>query len=385
MTTSTAIINTAIVNTLAAFETRYPLATRFFTHVLENHQLAHAYILKGQNQHDMVAFALKIAKIINCESRDKSQNAVTACGECQPCRWIENNSHPEVRTISRLLYPTEESPEEGPLAQELSRKSRRGSTSTVIAKTKVLVEQMNRLIQELAYTAHGASRVVIFVDIDEITYPEGVTEAEQALFASSNQLFQCPVPYEWLLRLKGSKKRLTLRPVTEAVLDGVATNRILKTLEEPPAGTLFFFITDDESQLIETIVSRCQMIPFPLTRETTQSETTQGNFDRELSQKVLQWVQETENNPDCFASAQRFSTLFQGPEPGPTSGLTLMQILVLMQQVLRQEAVEILPSDIQFFRRNKFRQSAIQDALSSIQASVTPENTVLQLVMQLQG
>ncbi|MBY0450959.1 MAG: hypothetical protein K2X01_10080 [Cyanobacteria bacterium] len=236
---------------------------------------------------------------------------------------------------------------------------------------------MNRLIHELAYTAHGASRVVIFVDIDEITYPEGVSETEQAVFVSPNQFsVACPVPYEWTLRLKGSKKRLSLRPVTASVLDGLATNRILKTLEEPPAGTLFFFIAEDESQLLETIVSRCQLIPFPSTKDADGKENLSNALDTGFSQKARQWVQETENNPDCFASVQRFMSLFQAPE----SGQSLPQILVLMQQALHEE-----PTDIQSLRRNKRRQNALQDALSALQASVTPENTVLQLVMQLQG
>ena len=47
-----------------------------------------------------------------------------------------------------------------------------------------------------------------------------------------------------------------------------AQNCLLKTLEEPPAGTLFFLLTDTPSALLPTIVSRCRTVHFyPLTQE----------------------------------------------------------------------------------------------------------------------
>lgn len=39
-------------------------------------------------------------------------------------------------------------------------------------------------------------------------------------------------------------------------------NRMLKILEEPPAGVVFILITDQPARLLPTIVSRCIMIPF---------------------------------------------------------------------------------------------------------------------------
>lgn len=41
-----------------------------------------------------------------------------------------------------------------------------------------------------------------------------------------------------------------------------AQNCLLKTLEEPPQGTVFFLITDQPAALLATIVSRCRMVRF---------------------------------------------------------------------------------------------------------------------------
>lgn len=39
-------------------------------------------------------------------------------------------------------------------------------------------------------------------------------------------------------------------------------NSLLKTLEEPPPSTVFILTTDESSELLPTIVSRCQVVPF---------------------------------------------------------------------------------------------------------------------------
>lgn len=41
-----------------------------------------------------------------------------------------------------------------------------------------------------------------------------------------------------------------------------ATNSILKTLEEPPANTVFILTGDEAGDILPTILSRCQIIPF---------------------------------------------------------------------------------------------------------------------------
>ncbi len=52
------------------------------------------------------------------------------------------------------------------------------------------------------------------------------------------------------------------------LMNPAAANAFLKTLEEPPEGTLFILITSEQSRLLPTIVSRCQTVRFsPLTKE----------------------------------------------------------------------------------------------------------------------
>ena len=44
---------------------------------------------------------------------------------------------------------------------------------------------------------------------------------------------------------------------------GKEGNKLLKLIEEPPADTLFILVAENESQVLSTIVSRCQLIKIP--------------------------------------------------------------------------------------------------------------------------
>jgi DNA polymerase III subunit delta' len=51
-------------------------------------------------------------------------------------------------------------------------------------------------------------------------------------------------------------------------MDGISSNTLLKTLEEPPKSTYFFLLSSRIDTLLPTIVSRCVKIPFfPLSEE----------------------------------------------------------------------------------------------------------------------
>jgi len=53
---------------------------------------------------------------------------------------------------------------------------------------------------------------------------------------------------------------------------GAEGNKLLKLIEEPPPNTLFILVAENETLLLPTIVSRCQMIKIPML-ETTDIET----------------------------------------------------------------------------------------------------------------
>jgi DNA polymerase III, delta subunit len=213
------------VGDVAWLTQRQPLATRFFQAALAQGKLVHAYVLKGPDLTSQYGMALWIAQIINCMNPPKG-SAEQACGQCRNCRWIADNAHPAITTLTRLTYEAE--------------KDKR------TAKKNIGTEQLNQLQAGLAKTSADV-RVVIFADAEELpaSHPSAT-----------------PAPAEWRNLPGNEAKSLHLRPLTHAVFNDKAVNQFLKTLEEPHPNTVFFFLTDSEASLLPTIVSRCQVVPF---------------------------------------------------------------------------------------------------------------------------
>lgn len=71
--------------------------------------------------------------------------------------------------------------------------------------------------------------------------------------------------------------RIVIVNPTEAMNRSTA-NSLLKTLEEPSAGTLFLMVSNEPMRLLATIRSRCQMVPVPVppTRVAAKILTEEG-------------------------------------------------------------------------------------------------------------
>jgi DNA polymerase-3 subunit delta' len=59
----------------------------------------------------------------------------------------------------------------------------------------------------------------------------------------------------------GSRRAIIINPADD--LEKSAANALLKSLEEPPAGTFFLLITHRPARLLPTIRSRCRTLRFP--------------------------------------------------------------------------------------------------------------------------
>ena len=120
---------------------------------------------------------------------------------CLNCNWIRNNSHPAVLTYSKVdNKPSDDD-----------------------SKTMFSISQARMIKNNLAVTSEY-HRVLIFCDKNSDGKPEGLNYTN---FSTD------------------------------------AANALLKTFEEPPVNTTFFFLTKDISDMISTVVSRSQCFFVP--------------------------------------------------------------------------------------------------------------------------
>lgn len=63
-------------------------------------------------------------------------------------------------------------------------------------------------------------------------------------------------------------------------MNNSASNKLLKLIEEPPKNTVLLLITENEDQLLKTILSRCQILRFLPLPEAVISEALQSKFTK---------------------------------------------------------------------------------------------------------
>ena len=70
-------------------------------------------------------------------------------------------------------------------------------------------------------------------------------------------------------------------------MNTAAANKLLKLLEEPPDKTIFILIAEDETQIIQTIRSRCQILRFPpLAEQVVKDELIKRGISKNNAVKI---------------------------------------------------------------------------------------------------
>ena len=177
---------------------KYPFLMNYFRNGLTDSsksRISHCLLFFGSDANVQYELALEIARLLNCTG-DKSENC-----DCLNCRWIKENKHPAVITVSKVDFKPDDDK----------------------SKTVISIAQTREIKNMLAVTS-DYHRVIIFCDRDE----------------------------------NGN-----ICGINEKVFQEEAANSLLKTFEEPPANTTFIFITKDKTDMISTIVSRSQCFFVP--------------------------------------------------------------------------------------------------------------------------
>lgn len=178
--------------------------------------IAHCILFYGSDIQAQYDLALEIARMLNCTG-DHTPDC-----QCLNCKWIRENNHPAVLTISKVdNKPSDDN-----------------------SKTVISIDQARMIKNDLLVTS-DYHRVLIFCDKDK-----------EGNVAGLNQLnFQAD-----------------------------AANALLKTFEEPPSNTTFFFLTKDKSDMITTVVSRAQCFYVP----SMQNEDRDFSFVKDAMDGYLE-------------------------------------------------------------------------------------------------
>ena len=194
-------------------------AKRYLRSVLQNQRLGHAYLFQGPPGVGKRTAAYIFAQIMLCPQRPEPDRA---CGECKSCRWFASRvghqiDHPDV--INLLKFGSKGTGEDG---------------------------------------GRGAEEKLVG-DHEPIIRLESIQHVCQ-------QLHRSPM---------SGDRRAVIIPEAQRLCRGQAepANAFLKTLEEPPRAALILMTTSQPEALLETIISRVQIVQF---RRLSHDEIRRG-------------------------------------------------------------------------------------------------------------
>lgn len=198
-------------------------------------RVAHAQLFMGPRGCGNLPLALAYAQYLLCEQPD----VVDACGTCPSCLQMAKLEHPDMHLAFPIFFAEK--------------------------KPKVcdyyLAEWREAVLEEP------------YIDIDRWR-DQLVSENKQLRMG-----VDIAQEIQGKLTLKsyrgGYKVMLIWLP---ELMDPLASNKLLKVIEEPEPNTVFLLVSNDSDQLLATIISRTQLVKVPALRPSEVAEVMRQEF-----------------------------------------------------------------------------------------------------------
>jgi DNA polymerase III subunit delta' len=170
-------------------------------------RLPHAILFHGAAGTGKTGFIEAFAQALLCENVRHDGHA---CGECASCGWFVQHNHPDYRRVRPEALEDEPAAAEGEEAD-----GDKKAKASKIPSREIKIEQIRSLADFMNISTHRQGlRVVVLYPAEALNMP--------------------------------------------------ASNALLKTLEEPPPGTVFLLASNSLDRLLPTILSRCRKFAMPM-------------------------------------------------------------------------------------------------------------------------
>jgi DNA polymerase-3 subunit delta' len=170
-------------------------------------RLPHAILFHGAAGIGKAGFIEAFAQALLCENVRADGHA---CGACASCGWFVQHNHPDYRRVR----PEALEDEPGAQGEEGAEPDKKAKSAKAPSK-EIKIEQIRALADFMNISTHRQGlRVVVLYPAEALNMP--------------------------------------------------ASNALLKTLEEPPPGTVFLLSSNSLDRLLPTILSRCRKFALPM-------------------------------------------------------------------------------------------------------------------------
>lgn len=248
---------------------------------LKEDRIAHAQLLLGAEGSGCLPLVIAYAQYINCQNRTDEDS----CGVCVSCNKFQKLIHPDLH----FVFPV--------------------ATTKSITKEPVSDDFINQW-RELLLQSPYFSLLQWYEQI-EVENKQGIiskNESQEIIRKLNLKTFEA----EYKIMIIWLPERMNI----------IAANKLLKMLEEPPDKTLFLLVSENTGMMLQTILSRTQLIKVPKIHDndlmlylrthytypeqqiTDAVRLANGNVITAL--RVLHSDEENANNLEKFVALMRF-------------------------------------------------------------------------------
>jgi DNA polymerase-3 subunit delta' len=243
-------------------------------------RIAHAQLLLGAEGCGNLALAVAYAQYINCHNRTDEDS----CGVCPSCNKFQKLIHPDLH----FVYPV--------------------ATTKSITKEPVsddFIVQWRELLLQSPYFS-----LLQWYSYIEVENKQGIiskNESQEILRKLNLKTFEA----DYKIMIVWMPERMNI----------AAANKLLKILEEPPDKTLFLLVSENTGMMLQTILSRAQLIKIAKIRDEDLMKYLEANFSYPAQQiadavrladgnvinalRALQSDEENAHNLEKFISLMR--------------------------------------------------------------------------------
>lgn len=226
--------------------------------LMQENRLAHALLFLGKEGSGALSLALAFAQFVVCdtvnkkssaqqgpslfgeepEAPAKSQHYTDSCGTCPACVKSSQLVHPDIHFSYPVVTKKAGTP---PISVDYITEWREFVKSYPYGNVYDWLQSIGAENKQGNITAHECNDIIRKLNLKSF-------ESEYKILLM------------WLPEYLGNEG-----------------NKLLKLIEEPPPNTLFLLVAENESLILPTILSRCQLIKVPLLED---NEIAQALIDR---------------------------------------------------------------------------------------------------------
>lgn len=216
---------------------------------VNNNRISHAQLFYGHRGSGALAMALAYARYIQCRDRQPDD----ACGKCPSCLKFNKLEHPDLH----FIFPAASTKE--------TKESDKVSCKLFIAHWRKFLLQtpyFDFLEWLEALGIANKQAIINAEDCNDIIRTLGLKSYES--------------PYKIVVIYMVEKLYYAAAP------------KLLKIVEEPPDNTLFLMVSENKDRIINTILSRTQLlkVPLPGEQEVKQFLIDRKGIDEKKAQQV---------------------------------------------------------------------------------------------------